>query len=133
MRGWKEFGDCGQCSRSHRRARGCRSSEGASTSEPTWTCPVSLAVDQSYDSADFRWELRRRGIQPSISRWGWKHRRQSGRSLVHPVSQSRRNVERCHRWLDNWRRLVTTYDWYTESYVAFLAIASFIVALARIL
>ena len=28
--------------------------------------PASLAADKSYDSADFRWELRRRGIQPSI-------------------------------------------------------------------
>jgi hypothetical protein len=25
--------------------------------------PASLATDKSYDSADFRWELRRRGIQ----------------------------------------------------------------------
>jgi hypothetical protein len=29
-------------------------------------------------------------------------------------------VERSHGWLDNWRRLVTRYDWYTESYLAFL-------------
>jgi hypothetical protein len=27
--------------------------------------PASLAADKSCDSADFRWELRRRGIQPS--------------------------------------------------------------------
>jgi hypothetical protein len=30
--------------------------------------PASLAADKSYDSADFRWELCRRGIQPSIPR-----------------------------------------------------------------
>ena len=34
--------------------------------------PASLAADKSYDSADFRWELRRRGIQLSIPRREWK-------------------------------------------------------------
>jgi hypothetical protein len=34
--------------------------------------PASLAADKNYDSIDFRWELRRRGIQPSIPRREWK-------------------------------------------------------------
>jgi transposase len=97
--------------------------------------PASLAADKSYDSADFRWELRRRGIQPSIPRRVWQNRRRRpGRPpLVHPLSQSRWKVERSHGWLDNWRRLVTRYDWYTESYIAFLTIACFMVTLSRIL
>jgi transposase len=97
--------------------------------------PASLAADKSYDSADFRWELRRRGIQPSIPQRKWKNRRRRpGRlPLVHPISQSRWKVERSHGWLDNWRRLVTRYDWYTESYSAFLTIACFMVTLSRIL
>ena len=97
--------------------------------------PASLAADKSYDSADFRWELRRRGIQPSIPQRKWQNRRRRpGRpSLVHPLSQSRWKVERSHGWLDNWRRLVTRYDWYTASYVAFLTIACFMVTLVRIL
>jgi transposase len=97
--------------------------------------PASLAADKSYDSADFRWELRRRGIQPSIPQRKWKNRRRRpGRpSLVHQVSQRRWKVERSHGWLDNWRRLVTRYDWYAESYIAFLTIACFMVTLARIL
>jgi IS5 family transposase len=97
--------------------------------------PASLAADKSYDSADFRWELRRRGIQPSIPRREWKNRRRRpGRlPLAHSISQSRWKVERSHGWLDNWRRLVTRYDWYTGSYVAFLTIACFMVTLARIL
>ena len=33
--------------------------------------PGSLAADKSYGSADFRWELHRRGIQSSISRRRW--------------------------------------------------------------
>jgi hypothetical protein len=40
---------------------------------------------------------------------------------------------RSHRWLDNWRQLITRYDWYTQSYIAFLTIACFMVTLARIL
>jgi transposase len=97
--------------------------------------PATLATDKSYDSANFRQELRRRGIQPSIPQRKWKNRRRRpGRpSLVHQVSQSRWKVERSHGWLDNWRRLVTRYDWYTQSYVAFLTIACFMAALSRIL
>ena len=97
--------------------------------------PASLAADKSYDSADFRWGLRRRGIQPSLPRRVWKNRRcRPGRPpLVHQLSQSCWKVERSHGWLDNWRRLVTRYDWYTEPYVAFLTIACFMVTLSRIL
>jgi transposase len=97
--------------------------------------PTRLGADKSYDSADFRWELRRRGIQPSIPERKWKNRRKwPGRPpLVHQVSQSRWKVERSHGWFDNWRRLVTRYDWYTENYVAFLTIACFMVTLIRIL
>jgi transposase len=97
--------------------------------------PTSLAADKSYDSADFRWELRRRGIQPSIPQRKLKNRRRRPGRLpqVHQVSQSRWKVERSHGWLDNWRRLVTRYDWYTDSYIAFLTIACFMVTLAKIL
>jgi transposase len=97
--------------------------------------PASLAADQSYDSADFRWELRRRGVQPSIPQRKLQNRRPRPGRLpqVHPVSQSRWKVERSHGWLDNGRRLVTRYDWYTESYLAFLTIACFMVTLSRVL
>ncbi len=97
--------------------------------------PTSLGADKSYDSADFRYELRRRRIQPSIPRREWPdRRRRSGRPPeVHEVSQCRWKVERSHGWLDNWRRLVTRYDWYTQSYIAFLTIACFMVVLSRIL
>ena len=63
--------------------------------------PARLAADKSYDSADFRWELRRRGIQPSIPQRKLKnrHRRPGRLPQVHPVSQSRWKVERSHGWL----------------------------------
>ncbi len=97
--------------------------------------PASLAADKSYDRADLRWELRRRGIQPSIPQRKLKnrHRRPGRLPQVHPVSQSRWKVEGSHGWLDNWQRLVTRYDWYTDSYLAFLTIACLMVTLSRIL
>jgi transposase len=97
--------------------------------------PASLAADKSYDSADFRYQLRRRHIQPSIPRREWpKRRRRPCRpSQVHGTSKYRWKVERSHGWLDNWRRLVTRYHWYTHSYVAFLTIACFMGALSRVL
>jgi hypothetical protein len=52
---------------------------------------------------------------------------------VHETSKSRWEVEQSHGWLDNWQKLVISYDWYTESYIAFLTIACFMVTLARIL
>ena len=42
-------------------------------------------------------------------------------------------VKRSHGWVDNWCRLVVRYDWYTQSYVAFLTIACFMTILSRIL
>jgi transposase len=97
--------------------------------------PARLAADKSYDSADFRHGRRRRGIQPSIPRREWPNRRRRpGRPPeVHEASKYRWKVERSHGWLDNWRRLVTRYDWYTHNYVAFLTIACFMVVLSRIL
>ena len=97
--------------------------------------PASLGADKSYDSADFRQGLRRRHIQPSIPLRKWPNRRRRpGRPPeTHEVSKSRWKVERSHGWLDNWRRLVTRYDWYTQNYAAFLTIACFMTALSRIL
>jgi IS5 family transposase len=53
--------------------------------------PASLAADKSYDSANFRWELCWRGIQPSVPRREWQSRRRRlGRPpLVDPISPSR--------------------------------------------
>src|ERR671915_1694563 len=50
----------------------------------------NLGADKSYDSADFQWELRRRGIQPSIPQRKLQNRcRRPGRlPRVHQVSRS---------------------------------------------
>jgi transposase len=97
--------------------------------------PASLGADKSYDSAEFRYQLRRRHIQPSIPyRELPKPRRRPGRpAQVNETSKYRWKVERSQGWLDNWRRLVTRYDWYTQSYIAFLTIACFMLTLSRIL
>ncbi len=97
--------------------------------------PLALAADKGYDSAEFRRQLRRRGIQPSIPLRVWSGRkRKPGRPpKVHPASGCRWKVERTHGWMDNFRRLVTRYDWYTHSYMAFVTIACFMTALSKIL
>ncbi len=97
--------------------------------------PVALAADKSYDSAEFRRQLRSRGIQPSIPRREWSgRRRKPGRPpKVHQVSECRWKVERTHGWMDNFRRLAVRYDWYTQSYMAFLTVACFMTVLSRIL
>jgi hypothetical protein len=97
--------------------------------------PTSLRAHKSYDSAEFRYQLRPRHIQPSIPRRGWpKRRRSPGRPpWVNETSRGRWKVERSHGWLDNWRRLVVRYDWYTQSYVAFLTITCFMTMPSRIL
>ena len=90
-------------------------------------------------AALFKWGvlqgLRRRRIQPSVPRRIWPNRRRKpGRPPeTHEASKSRWKVERSHGWLDNWRRLGTRYDWYAQSYVAFLTIACAMTALSRIL
>jgi transposase len=96
--------------------------------------PASLGADKGYDSAEFRRQLRRRGIQPSIPRREWPNRRRKpGRPpQVHAASKSRWKVERTHSWLDNWRRLVVRYERHVQNYVAFVTIGCFMVALSRI-
>jgi transposase len=96
--------------------------------------PKYLAADKGHDSAEFRRALRSRGIRSSIPKRCWPNRRRSaGRPpKLHEVSKSRWTVERTHGWFDNFRRLVTRYDWYTQSYVAFLTIACFMTILSRI-
>jgi transposase len=97
--------------------------------------PTALAADKSYDSAEFRGQLRSRGLRSSIPRREWPGRkRKPGRPpKMHEASQCRWKVERTHGWLDNYRRLVVRYDWYTHAYVAFLTIACFMTTLSRIL
>jgi transposase len=97
--------------------------------------PATLAADKGFDSAEFRRQLRRLGIQPSIPRREWPgRRRRPGRPpQVHEASGCRWKVERTHGWCDNWRRLVVRYDRHTEPYTAFLTIACFMVCLSRIL
>ena len=96
--------------------------------------PDSLAADKSYDSAEFRRELRRRGIRPSVPQRHWPGRKRTGRPpKVYPVSTCRWKVERTHGWLDNWLRLVVRYDRHTDVYIAFLTIACFMTTLSKIL
>src|ERR671918_2481517 len=50
--------------------------------------------------------------QPARGEWPNRRRKPGRPTQVHEVSKFRWKVERSHGWLDNWRRLVTRYDWY---------------------
>lgn len=97
--------------------------------------PVTLAADKGYDSAEFRRQLRRRHIRPSIPRREWPTRkRKPGRPpTTRPASAQRWKVERTHGWMDNFRRLVVRYDRHPDSYLAFLTMACLIMTLSVIL
>jgi transposase len=65
------------------------------------TRPKELVADKAYDSADFRRNLRRRGIRPTIPTF---ERRKRGRPLsVGAGYRQRWKVERCFGWMDNCR------------------------------
>lgn len=97
--------------------------------------PKALAADKGYDSAEFRRELRRRGITPSVPRreWPGRKRKQGRAPKTHPVSGSRWKVERTHGWIDNFRRLVVRYERNPDLYLAFFTIACLIMALDKLL
>jgi transposase len=96
--------------------------------------PKALAADKGYDSREFRQELRRRGIRPSIPQRVWPgRRRKPGRPpVLHPASAARWIVERTHAWLDNWRRLVVRWERHAHLYLALVFIACFMTCLRRI-
>ena len=96
--------------------------------------PDSLAADKSYDSAEFRRELRRRGNPPSVPQRHWPGRKRTGRPpKMYPVSTCRWKVEPTYGWLDNWRRLVVRYDGQADVCIAFLTVACFMTTLSKIL
>lgn len=73
--------------------------------------PESLRGDKAYDSADFRSELREKGIQPKIEK-----RRRSN----HNLGKDRWLIERSFSWLNRFRRLRIRYERRSDIHEAFL-------------
>ena len=100
------------------------------------TRPKELVADKAYDRREFRQQLRRRGIKPTIPPYERRRRIQSkrGRPLrVGPSYRRRWIVERCFVWMDNCRRLVVRYDRHVHIYKAFCLIAIILWCVDRIL
>jgi hypothetical protein len=90
-----------------------------------------LGADKSYDSAEFRCQLR-------DDAFNLPYPGENGLSVVvdlptlpgpMKLAEVAGKVEHNHGWLDNWQRLVVRYDWYAQSYVAFLTITCFMTVL----
>jgi transposase len=86
------------------------------------TRPKALVADNAYDSHDFRQQLRRRGIKPTIPPLTRRKRctPKRGRPINTGAGYRQRwKVERCCGWMDNCRRLVVRDERIVEHYQAF--------------
>ena len=95
-----------------------------------------LVADKACDSAEFRRQLRRRGIKPTIPTFERRKRKKPkrGRPIrVGPSYRQRWKVERCFGWMDNCRRLVVRYDRHLHIYRAFCLLAFILLCLQRLL
>ena len=88
------------------------------------------------DSADFRSQLRRCGIKPTIPIF--ERRKRSKPKRGRPIRtgagyRQRWKVERCFGWMDICRRLVVRYDHHLHIYRASCLVALALWCVARIL
>jgi transposase len=100
------------------------------------TRPKELVADKVYDSAEFRRQLRRRGIKPTIPTFERRKRKKPrrGRPIqTGPGYRQRWKVERCFGWMDNCRCLVVRYDRHLHIYKAFCLVAIILSCIDRIL
>jgi transposase len=77
--------------------------------------PDRIVADRGYDHDGYRRELRRRGVEPVISRRGTEHGSGLGRW--------RWVVERTFAWLHNYRRLRIRWEYDPAVHMAFLTLA----------
>jgi transposase len=77
--------------------------------------PDRIVADRGYDHDGYRRELRRRGVEPVISRRGTEHGSGLGRW--------RWVVERTFAWLHNYRRLRIRWEREPLVHMAFLTLA----------
>jgi transposase len=89
--------------------------------------PVILIGDKAYDSDPLDSECEALGvtmIAPHKSNRK-KPKSQDGRALRR--YQRRWKVERLFAWLQNYRRLVTRFEYHVENFLAFLKLAAFMI------
>ena len=106
--------------------------------EPTLdTCfltsvPTRLIGDKAYDSDRLDERLRtERGIELiAPHRGNRRHRTQDGRALRR--RRRRWKVERLHAWLQNFRRLVTRYEYHAENFLGFVQLGCIVILLRNL-
>ena len=93
--------------------------------------PEHLIGDRAYDSDPLDVVLRKKGIELIAPHRGNRVRpkTQDGRSLRR--YRRRWKVERLNAWLQNFRRLVTRYEYYLENFLAFVQLACALILLRQ--
>ena len=93
--------------------------------------PTRLVVDRAYDSDPLDAELLKQGIELIAP-----HRS----NRVSPVTQDGRalrsykrrwKIERTNAWLQNWRKLVTRYEYLLENFLAFVKLVCIMLLFKR--
>jgi len=97
--------------------------------------PDILVADKGYDAKWLREAIRKRNIIPKIP----KRRKQGEQdeplynNRIVDYYKTRWIVERTNAWLQNYRRITVRWDYYADSYEAFLEIACIMICLRRVL
>lgn len=106
--------------------------------------PTQLWADRGYDAEPLRDQLRRRAIEPVISRRRrhgqpppadsrqvWRGRKRYSKT-PDPNARQRWPVERTNAWLHNWRRISTRWERRPELYLALLQLACSMIILRKL-
>jgi transposase len=93
--------------------------------------PQNLIGDGAYDSDGLDAGLARRGIEMiAAHRRNRRNKTQDGRRLRR--ARRRWKVERCFAWLQNYRRLVTRWEYHPENFLAFVQLACICILLRHL-
>lgn len=93
--------------------------------------PERLIGDQAYDSDPLDENMAGRGVEMiAPNRPNRLRRTQDGRALRRYAR--RWKVERLFAWLQNFRRLVTRWEYYAENYLGFVKLGCILIMLRRL-
>ncbi len=96
--------------------------------------PDILVADKGYDAAWLREAICTRNIIPKIPKRDMKRDGSvdTYNHKVQPYYHDRWIIERTNAWLQNYRRITVRWDYYADSYEAFLEIACILICLRRV-
>ena len=97
--------------------------------------PTILVADKGYDAKWLREALTKRGIKhkiPKRRKMGHEEEPASNKR-IESYYKTRWIVERTNAWLQNYRRITVRWDYYADSYEAFIELACILICLRRVL